>query len=229
MIKMKIFNFFNKKGQNHTFPRLKYHPENICDIQDPEQSLLCGTTYDMSRFSKHEAYIIKKVLSAAKQKYDNRYAAIGLANESYPIKYKPRYVVFEVLIQRHSGSENWLDKVAVAFAFLSKGSKYFFEAARFFEEAKDYACWDEVLQFSSLYGIFFMFSDMYEKIHDYEKAIDCVGLCVEYNDLDKKVASERIATLVEKRRSAKPYNPRKMSQQQAEFEELVSAAAKKYL
>lgn len=226
---MGLFDFLNSKEPKYVWSKFKYNPENISDEQDPSKSIITDDhKYDMTKISIHEDQTIKLVLSAAERKYRGNYKAIGLANECYPIKYKARYVVFEVLIQRHSESENPLDKVAVAFANWSKGARHFSEAAELFEEVKYKVDWKEVHEFSSLSEIFSLFSDMYEKIHEYEKAIECVQLSLKYEATPKEYAKKRIALLEDKQKNRKPYRPRKMSPEQCEFERLVSVVASKY-
>lgn len=226
---MGFFNFLKNKKPVNEFNKFKYYPDDISSLQDPSKSVVNGSRYDMSRFSKHETKIIEMVLSAADRKYKGDYSAIGLANECYPIVYKPRYIVFETLIQRYCFSEKALDKIAVSFAYWSKGAKYFEKAAKLFEDAKDKVDWIKIHEFSSMCRLLSQFSDMYESIHEYDKAIECIRLSSKYENTPKDYVKKRIALLEEKKNNFKPYKPRKMTQDQCEFESLVSYAASKYV
>lgn len=227
---MGLFDLFKKKEGCFNLGNFKYTSERICEQQDPLQSVTTDDKkYDMTRFSKHEEWVINSVLSAAERKYKGNYAAIGLANECYPIMYKPRYVLFEVLIQRYSKSNIPLDKIAVAFANWSKGARYFGEAAKLFEDAKNNVDWKKVHEFSSFGSFFSSFSEMYEKMHEYNKAIECMRLSLKYENLNREYSKKRILLLEDKQRTWKPYKPRRMSKDQEKFENLVSIAAERYV
>ena len=226
---MGFLNFLKNKEPEFVVNRFKYYPDDIASLQDSSKSVLIGTMYDMTCFSMHETKIIEMVLSAADRKYKGDFQAVGLVNECYPITYKPRYIVFEVVIQRYLLSEKPLEKIAVAFAYWSKGARYHGEAARLFEEAKEKVDWKKIHEFSSFGGFFYLFSKMYEKMHEYEKAIECVRLSSKYENPVKEYVKNRIAFLEEKQRNRKPYRPRKMSSDQEEFEKLVSLVAERYV
>lgn len=110
------------------------HPENI-----NQSSTLSVTTadgrYDMTQFSNHETTVVKTVLKNAwSGKYPNRARGIGLANEASPILYKPRYVLYEIIIQKYAASDNPLDVFAVATAYKTKGASGRKDAIRFYEK-----------------------------------------------------------------------------------------------
>lgn len=227
---MGLFSLFKKKEHVYTWSDFKFNDENISGKQDPSKSVVAiDYKYDMTQLSQQEEQTIISVLSAADRKYKGEFSSIGLANECYPIKYKARYVVFEVLIKRYFASEKPLDKIAVAFASWSKGARCYEEASRLFEEAKDKVDWKKIHEFSSFGRFFSLFSEMYEKMHEYEKAIECVRLSLKYENLFNEYAKNRIASLEEKQRNRKPYRPRKTPADQEEFEKLVSLAAERYV
>ena len=227
---MRLLDLFRKKEPVCISSNFKYNDANISDKQNPSKSVITSDhKYDMTEISQHEEQTIISVLSAAERKYTGDFASIGLANECYPIKYKARYVVFEVLIKRYCNSEKPLDKIAVSFANWSKGARHYSEAARLFEDAKDKVDWEKIHEFSSLGGFFSLFSEMYEKMHEYKKAIECVRLSLRYENPVKEYAKNRIKLLEEKQRNWKPYRPRKISEDQKEFERLVSLVAERYV
>lgn len=90
--------------------------------------------YDMTRISHHEKDIVLEVLKISRSpKYPHDLQAVGLANESSVIRYKPRYILYEIIIQQYSGSSNPLDVLAVGEAYRSKGAMFYEEALAYLE------------------------------------------------------------------------------------------------
>ena len=119
---------FNKRRQ------IEYvNPESV--RQDPGLSIVTEDgRYDLSRFSRHEEAVIYTVLrNAWTGKYPEKMKGLGLANETYPIVYKPRYVLCEIIVQKYSESKNPFDILAVATAYRMKGAAYREESIRYYE------------------------------------------------------------------------------------------------
>lgn len=98
------------------------HAEAV--FQDSNLSVVdVSGKYDMNHFSQHEIDTILTVLKNAKcGKYPKSLEGLGLANEASAIMYKPRYVLFEIVIQKYGKSKQPYDMLAVAQAYESKGS-----------------------------------------------------------------------------------------------------------
>lgn len=103
--------------------------------QDSNQSITTNGKYDLNIFSRHEANTIYHVLNVVKEKYPIEYQSIGLANESSAIKYKARYVLFEIVILLYEHSKKPIDQFAVAVAYQSKGAHFRKIAIKYFEES----------------------------------------------------------------------------------------------
>ena len=79
--------------------------------------------YDLLRISTHEASVVRQVLNNARSgKYPHRAVGLGLANESSLIKYKPRYILHEIIVQKYTDTNNPFDMLAVATAYRTKGA-----------------------------------------------------------------------------------------------------------
>lgn len=108
--------FFQKpKGIDNPF---EFYPEAY--EQDSNQSIVKDGRYDMTRFSEGEDRTIKQIIDQANRKYTKTYRAIGLANESYPVVYKPRYILFDVICIVFGDSDSPFDQLAVSFANIQK-------------------------------------------------------------------------------------------------------------
>ena len=138
--------------------------------QNSSQSITTDDgTYDFERFSENEASTIFDVLKTVQNKYPYIQRAIGLANESSQILYKPRYVLFEIIIQLYKDSSDKYDNLAVALAYETKGSKFRVSAIKHFETVEKDIC-DSILNgffVLSPYSFFLKFSYLYEKEHQY--------------------------------------------------------------
>lgn len=169
--------------------------------------------YDLRRFSKQEYNKIREVLISADRKYPAVLKSMGLANESYPIAYKPRYVLFDIIIVRHEKSENPIDQLAVALAYETKGSFFRKDAISYFESAINYIDKSTLNRFSSYrpMSLYIKFAELYEKEHDYKKAINYVKKARSSPGASEEYCTEWIQKLEKKlknpprtRRSKKP-------------------------
>lgn len=208
----------------------KYIPDNSW-IQDSDKSITNNGKYDLKNFSEHESATIKHVLSVAREKYPDEYQAIGLANESYQIKYKPRYILFEIIILLYEKSESDIDKFAVSLAYASKGAYYRKKAIEYFEESEPYISGDFMQDFLSYMPlhVYTIFADIYEKEHEYKKAIDCIKIAQNYGEPGNPNFDNRISNLLEKQQTNPKRRETKQSQSSIEFENDVTTAAKHFL
>lgn len=158
-----------QKGPDNPF---LYYPEYY--DQDASQSVIDKNhKYDMDIFSKHEATIIRDVLYTTQKKYSKEFWAPGLVNESYTIKYKPRYILFEAAILLYKNSKLPIDQISVAFAYSQKGADYRDDAIKFFEKSINAVPFYTLDKFASISSsaMYLTLSNLYEKEHEYEKAI----------------------------------------------------------
>lgn len=206
----------------------KYHPNSYA--RDTDKSIVTPDgRYDFTRFSAYEESVIKQVLINSRKKYPPIYQAIGLANESEVIVYKPRYVLFEIITIKYQDSVNPLDMATVSFAYQSKGAHYRKEALRYYEAAKDNLNLSELNEFSCISVLSFMskIADVYEREHEYQKAIECFQIIVRTNEGNTEYFRQRIEDLRIKKIT--PVRRRKISQRQTELEEQVHLSAIKYM
>jgi len=144
--------------------------------QDKDKSILDGNMYDLTRFSEHESETILSVFENVEKKYPPAHRAMGLVNESYPVIYKPRYVLFETAVIRHKDSKDPLDRMAVALAYEEKGAFFRKKAIEYFESSSFVLDGEDIKLFHSYppFVIFVKFSKVYESEHLYEKAAFCM-------------------------------------------------------
>lgn len=169
--------------------------------------------YDLKRFSRYEEKAVWEVLHKVDRKYPAYLRSIGLAEESYPVVYKPRYVLFDIIIVKYGKSQNPIDKIAVAFAYESKGAYFRKEAISYFEDAI------KTLDISSLKAFsayspaqtYMKFSELYDKEHDYQSALFLLkksralkGANKAYIDEEIKKLEKKIKNPPKTRRSKKP-------------------------
>lgn len=148
-----------------------YYPEYF--DQDSSQSIIDGSgKYDLTRFSLHESEIVRQVLLATQDKYPKKFRALGLVNESYPIKYKPRYVLFEIAVISYCKSLSQEDQIAVGFAYSQKGAKFREKAISYYEQSIDSVSFRTLDMFASLsaFGTYLNLSGLYEKEKQYESS-----------------------------------------------------------
>lgn len=199
--------------------------------QDLNESVLKNEKYDLKNFSKHESDTIKHVLDVVKNKYPNEYYSLGLANESYTIKYKPRYVLYEIIILKYSKSNSFIDKFAVSLAYESKGAFYRKNAIAYFEESEHYitpSLMDDFVSYMPLH-VYTMFSKLYEQEHDYEKAISLTKMAKKYGDPKNPYFDIHINELIEKKLKIPKKRKTSISQDQINFENEVTNAAQYFL
>lgn len=234
---MKIIqNLFNAlKMENTKIDEIKNTiPKYMSDMewyQDSGQSIVTNGRYDLKRFSKHEADTIYHVINVIREKYPEELRSMGFANEAYPIKYKPRYVLWEILVQLYEDSDKPIDKFACSLAYEAKGALFREKALEKFEESIDYITPEFMQQFISYMplNVYMKFSRLYESNHEYEKAILYTELGHKYGDKNNPNFDKRIDELRDKiKRNPKKrkYNPSKKT---LEFEEDVVNAAKYFI
>lgn len=162
-------------------------PKYITDftiVQDSDQSITVNGTYDLTRFSTHEVDTIIHVLNHVKTAYPPQYQSIGLANESSAIKYKARYVLFQIIILKYWNSKEPIDRFAVAVAYQSKGALFRKYAISYYESSLPYIKEKLLQDFLNLSPLstYNAVSRLYEQEHEYEKAIYYLRLAKPYSE-----------------------------------------------
>lgn len=213
-----------------------FHVPKYCTglswVQDTNQSITTENgLYDLNKFSKHEIDTIKYVLNEVEQKYPSKYRALGFANESYPIKYKARYVLFDMIVVLYEQSNEPLDKFAVSLAYASKGWYFRKQAIEYFEQSIEQIGFDVLKDFISYMPLHVcsMFSDLYEQEHDYQKAIFYTKKAKTYGEADNPYFDNRIKTLIEKQAQNLTKRNRKISEKNQKFESDVRNAANHFI
>ncbi len=227
----KIFNSI--KPKNTTFPKVyipKYIPDDSWE-QDESKSIVSNGKYDLKNFSNHEADTIKHVLNVVKTKYPVEYRSMGIVNESWIIKYKPRYVLFEIAILMYKSSTNPIDLFAVSIAYESKGAFFRKEAIDYFERSEPYISPDFMRDFLSCIPlrVYTMFSKLYEQEHNYQRAIELMKIAKTFGDSSNPNFDIHIIKLMEKAAKNPKKRNIKISETQAKFENDVTEAAKYFL
>jgi hypothetical protein len=219
------------KGPNNPYI---YYPEQY--EQDSSQSIIAANNrYDLTRFSQHEAAVIREVLYTVKTKYPAEYQALGLVNEAYVITYKPRYVLFEIAVTKYRNSASCFDKFAVAYAFANKGSDFRLAAIGAFEEAIGEISFTVLDKFASLSfaKICNEFSKLYEQEWEFDSAIFWLKKAICRGGLNNKYFAERISE-IEKRKidiikNNKRKRNRRISAENEKFEYDLHAAALQFI
>ena len=233
----KLISVMNLDNMLAKEPHTEYNhmPKYHCDFtweQDSSQSIVTQDgLYDLKHFSQHEADTIKHVFNVAKNTYPSKYQAIGLANESYQIKYKARYVLFETIILLYGDSEKATDKFAVALAYETKGAFFRKQAIDYFENSEKYITpefMSNFISYSPLH-VYTMFASLYEREHDYEKAIHYTKLAKKYGTPNNSYYDVHINELYEKQARKPKRRKAKMPESQIQFEKDVVEAAKYFL
>ena len=115
------------------------YPENYSQSLSTNDTLPDGT-YDFSRLSASDLCTIVEVLRVSKSaKYTTELHGLGAVNEAAQIRYKPRYVLHEIIIQTYAKSSNALDILAVGFAYKTKGAGFRKQAIDCFERYQQLA------------------------------------------------------------------------------------------
>lgn len=169
--------------------------------------------YDLKRFSKQEYNAIKSVLASVDRKYPEQLRSLGLANEAYQSVYKPRYVLYDIIIVKYGKSANPIDKLAIALSYESKGAFFRKEAISYFESSIQQIN-PSILQRFPSYGpmtLYLKFAELYEKEHNYKKAIFFTNKAMSAKGANKEYCEEQIKKLKKKlenpprtRKSKKP-------------------------
>lgn len=205
------------------------------DVYDQDKSKSIVTDdglYDMERFSEHEEEVINQAMRAATTKYPAELRSIGLANEAQVVVYKPRYILWEVVIQKYMSSAKPIDKLAVAIAYSEKGAMFRGKAISCFEDAIGQLgnpVDTKVASFSEL-TVYTKFSKLYEQEREFEKAILCISSAARSCPPETKAYYDNeILRLKEK--AAKPTKKRNVKQkpEDIEFEEKVATAAFRFV
>lgn len=240
---MNLFNKFLDKFNLEYKEQLKFQrdylndrhvPKYIADmtwLKDSGQSLTKNGVYDLKDFSQHEIDTIKHVLMIVTQKYPKNYRSLGLANESYIIKYKPRYILHEIIILKYCQSDNFIDKFSVALAYASKGAAYRQYAIKYFEESEKHISpkiMDNFVSYMPLH-VYTMFAKLYEQEHDFRKAIYYTKIAKRYGNPNNPYFDIRINELLQKAEKGVRKRSRKISTEQIEFEKDVTCSAKLFL
>jgi hypothetical protein len=142
--------------------------------QDSNDSVTIDGFYDMEHISFGEKDVVVQVLHNAKRKYPNKFQSIGLYNEGNPIMYKPRYLIFQIIILKYENSHSPIDQFAVALAYATKGSYGRQKAIEHLESAmKNIQPGDleEMSRYTLLWKAFSDFSDIYEHECEYDLAL----------------------------------------------------------
>lgn len=148
-------------------------PEYI-EQNSKDSIVTADSVYDMEHISDVERGVVLQVLNNAKRKYPRKYRAIGIYNEGCPIIYKPRYLVFQVLIMKYENSHKPIDQFAVALAYSTKGAAGRKEAIKHLEQSliklteKDLK---NISKYMLLWAAFNEFSNIYEKEGYYDLAL----------------------------------------------------------
>lgn len=201
-------------------------------IQDSTQSITTSDgKYDLKHFSKHEMDTISHIVRLIKEKYPPELCSMGFANESASVIYKPRYVLWEMLIQLYKDSTNPIDKFACALAYEAKGAMYRENALQKFEESINYITPEFMQQFVSYTPlcVYMKFSRLYERNHEYEKAIYYTKLGCKYGEKSNSNYDKRINELTKKMEINSKKRKYKPSKQTLDFEEDVENAAKYFI
>lgn len=206
---------------------VKYFQTNI--LQDPDQSIVVDGLYDLSRFSPHEDQVILEVLENVQKKYPKKFRAIGLFNEAYCIKYKPRYVLLEIIIHLYADSDSKYDNFAVAMAYKEKGAYFRSMAISYFEKSQPEIGPCEMSLFSNCLpaSVYTAVSNLYEAERIFDQAIVFNDFAETWGIPGNNYFSRRKEDLIKKSQSAlqKPRVPK----QNQEFDAMVRAAALLYV
>lgn len=162
------------------------HPESF--VQSTNESITESGLYDLHNFSKHEIDTIVAVLHTAySDKYPTAVRSLGLLNEAYPIIYKPRYILLELIIQLFNNSNKSYDLLAVAEAYRLKGAAFRKQALEHYER---YLARVNVIQSRYVKNSFAIctdlilwnnISELYEKEHNFYRALKYAELAESLN------------------------------------------------
>ena len=187
--------------------------------------------YDMNHYSNHEAETIGRIFRCVIKKYPLNCRSIGLVNEAEAVKYKARYILFEVAIQKYSSSDIPIDQFAVGLAYLSKGSLYRKNAIEFFEKSLPHIRVEDFCFYGSYLPISFYnkISQLYEKEHIWDKALYYLRLAESFCDFEAPYYENHAQELLKKQAENKPVRKRKPSSADLDFYFACEKAAEIFL
>lgn len=165
--------WFKKRKKASAAAPMPKHPGEYA--QDCNQSLLKDGRYDPTRVSSHENDVVKEVILASRKKYSRPYQGIGLAVETYSVIYKPRYILYEYIVQKYGYSSSVFDVLATAIAYKEKGAAYRRLSLQYFQLFFQSASSADIAKLPRsypLWSIYNMMSDLYESTYDLESALD---------------------------------------------------------
>ena len=197
-------------------------------IQDPRKSVVENGKYCTQRYSTHEVEAIYHALKVTRNKYPMDLRGIGLANESWIVKYKAKYVLFEMIIQLLELSDNPLDEFSKSIAYVTKGAFFRKYAINFFEKSKPFVSDETLMKFSSFQplNIHLTYAKVYESEHEYEKTISCMEAAQKYGGSENLYFKQKINELECKLVKNSPKRSRTMSEDDVQFEKDIRFAAR---
>lgn len=204
---------------------------SLLGINMPTRVIDENGRYDLKRFSKQEYNVVKSTLSLVDRKYPAALRSMGLASEAYQAVYKPRYVLFDIVIVRHEKSLSPIDQLAVALAYESKGAFFRAQAISYFESAIQRIDMSKVNRFNSFppMSIYLKFSEIYEKEHDYQKAIFFMKEAMTSRGASKEYCIEQLKKLEKKLKNPPRTRKSKKPDYYDEFERDVRRASIAFL
>ena len=174
------------------------YPQSSCD-----GTTLPDGTYDFSRLSVPEVCLINEVLRVStSSKYPQELHALGMVNESEPIRYKPRYVLNEIIVQTYAESEKALDLLAVGFAYKAKGAAGRKLAIEYFERYQQYAKWGEKRLakniFFNVQEPFFSYglAELYSSEYQFDLALEYATHAEKHNSFNAPGSPQLIASIL---------------------------------
>ena len=161
-----IFVHSNNKTATLTKSSLQIIPGN-------DDILTADGRYDLTVFSQGEAQEVIDTVNHAKESYFENEFALGLYNESYGKVYKPRYVLFEIIIQLYKNSLYPDEQLAVALAYATQGAASRLKAIEYFEKCIKRVIFADFSKFCSVsaLSVYSTFAKIYESEHLYEQAL----------------------------------------------------------
>ena len=157
-----------------------YYPTYIS--QNSNDSIVSENgIYDFKKISHQEEQVIFSVLNTVKRNFSPDYYSIGLVLESYGIVYKPRYILFELIVQKYKQSSEPIDRFAVGIAYSNKGAVYRKSAIEYIENSINDIpsdCFSLISNVYPLWGLYNLMSELCEKELLFEKAIEYAILSI---------------------------------------------------
>lgn len=150
--------------------------------QNSNQSIVTPSgVYDFENFSQDEINTIVSVLENTRSKYPRKHQAIGLAIESQGIVYKPRYILFEIIIIKYAASKKHLNQLATGLAYATKGIYFSDDSLRYLEASIVKLSDIEAMRLSRTYPkwwIYHTIALLCEQSYRYSDALKYAGLTI---------------------------------------------------